>query len=204
MFFPSKDLVDLESFTAYVKESDKQLNTIIEMLNRRNNTVDQLFSEINSLSSQMSELKQMIVTLDERLNANRQPVYSTVDRNVTQPIENTRPHVASRTTDNKTSGKRTFYCQYSPRKGVLQELDDSYKGKAAFVATVSGDEGSVSFNNNCIPEVINALSSLIFPFFDYELQNQSPTTIIPQNSVKIKRRSITDWEMDGKISLIIK
>lgn len=203
--FSTSPVLDPESFNNGLELLQEQLLEKISLelsrvksssLTDLKNCIEELSYQISSLQKDLNEVKAQVKSLQtESLRT------TTDERNVVskgfgqQGSSGKKPQALPR---------RRFYAKYSPTQDILIELPDSMATRATFVAEVSGEEGTVSYNSESTAYALSALSSAIYQFFDYDLKSDSPTVIEPQNKVKIHHLSGKNWQMDGRISVIIK
>ena len=202
--FSTSPMLDPESFNKGLELLQEQLieKISIEISKVKTSALTDIKHDIEILSNQLSALQRDLNEVKTKLNSmSMQSKESLMDKN--SPLKSVGQKVSSVTPPKKTPSRR-FYAKYSPTQNVLVELPDNVANRAAFVAEVSGEDGTVSYNKECTAYALSSLSGTIYPFFDYELKSDSPTIIESQNIVKIHHVSGKNWQMDGRISLIIK
>lgn len=198
----TQPVLDRETFEKEFKTLDAKINSNSESLLAAVSELKTLHGMINEMSSSLSKIENKINRLNEAI---KNTSASVSVKNITQPSGQTIEKKSPVTSKNEAPKpqKRIFYAKYSPTQEMLIELPDSMRDRASFVAEVIGDKGTVSFNPDCQRYALSALSSAIYPFFNYDLTSDSPTSITSKNTVPIERISGQQWNMKGKISLII-
>lgn len=201
-------LEQIETFISEVKVLSTKVESLEKALEAKNDEVGQLNRKVEELNNEICKLKSEIESgrneRDNRISAKTEHIFvssPSVQRGIDSISE---PNTGSRISSNKSTDKasRTFYGMLN-LDGLLEEVGDEYKDSVPFKATVSGDEGEVSFNTQCVSNCINSLESDIIPYFDYSINNSGrPSKITPSNTSRIIRRG-NAWEMKNRIKIVI-
>lgn len=202
-----KTLVTKEILEQYAEQAEKRIALLEELNQRQLKELSALQAKIDSLSSALDSLMKTTDRPGGSLARSSESPAVTGNFGIAALKTKEQPAISQPEPAKPEPVKevsRTFYASYSPCRGVLEEVDEDLKLNVAFVATVKGNKGTVEFNPLCLQNALNSLSSMIFPFFDYDMQSRTPSGIYPQNKVNIKSTPDGDWKMDGRISLIIK
>lgn len=205
----TQDLLDKESFSKALKILMERLDSDSKEIESIKNDCQRIFEEIEKITLLLRRIEVKVSAVSEIHSAKVDNPSSLQPAGVLSP-KTDKPQkkqiAANQKTEKsavKSTPKRKFYARYSPTQDILVELPDNMRGQASFVAEVCGDKGTVSFNQECLEYALSSLSSAIYPFFDYDMQTDSPKAITQKNSVEIEHISGNQWKMSGKISLII-
>lgn len=202
--FSTSPMLDPESFNKGLELLQEQLidKISVEITKEKTSALTDIRQDIEILSNQLAVLQRDINEIKTKLNSMSMQSKESSSDKISYLKSDGQKANTSKASQNIQ--RRRFYAKYSPTQNVLVELPDNMANRAAFVAEVTGEDGTVSYNKECTSHALSSLSGAIYPFFDYELKSDSPTIIEPQNTVKIHHASGKNWQMDGRISLIIK
>lgn len=192
--------------------SKTEFNAIIEALMEIKQKVDTdnlaLKQSLTSVNEQMSvlmnhvnDLSARMERLEKRLSQIQAPKpIAMVGQTVAKQQD--RRQVVEPKPEPKPQSRKFYAVMVGNGSLELYEMDDSDKDSAPFLATVTGNKGTVEFNYSCVSTLLPRASADLLPFFEYDLRSNPPSSIEAVNKANITFDG-EKWKMDKPIKIII-
>lgn len=190
---------------------DAAVNTILQEIHffgGPGGRLEEILAKLNSIEARLAELERKIDSIPfsggiESMKSD-DPTRASGNNNRTpaKPVDDEADQQQGGVKRKAHPVSRRFYAKFSPYTSTLSEVSDTFRDKVPFVCEVRGDRGTVSFNPECAANALAAPAML--EHFDANYVSDSPTAIIPNNTLPIQLTAGNQWLMNGRITLTLR
>lgn len=165
-----------------------------------NDRLSAIMTQINDFGARMERMEKQLSRM-QAPKPSSTPISN--DSRVYDKLQKNSPKHESKPKPELKIQSRQFYAVMVGSGSLeLYEMEDTDKDLAPFLATVTGNKGTVEFNYSCVSTLLPRASADLLPFFEYDLQYNPPTSIEAVNKANITFDG-EKWIMDKPIKIII-